>query len=145
MRRYRTPVITWLLALAVSTGLVLGAQVLAVTLPTSFGAAVLPNLSDHKWQNCAIGVPTAQSIERRRTLILHDRGGVGSDAGAAYATLMANLASHFGPVEVARATTISPATCCLTTCWCMSVAVTARSCRRLCSEMLTRANAQCSD
>ena len=40
---------------------------------------------------------------RRRTLILHDRGNVGSDAGAAYATLMANLTSHFGPVKVARA------------------------------------------
>ena len=108
MRRYRTPVITWLLALAISTGLVLGAQVLAVALPRSYGAAVLPDLSDHKWHSCAIGAPTAQSIERRRTLILHDRGNVGSDAGAAYATLMANLSSHFGPVEVARAKSYQP-------------------------------------
>lgn len=97
------PVVKWLLALAISTGLVLGAQVLAVELPTSIGAAVLPDLKDHKWQNCAAGAPTAHSIGHRRTLILHDRGNVGSDAGIAYATLMANIASHFGPVKVARA------------------------------------------
>ena len=103
MKGYRTPVITWLLALAISTGLVLGAQVLAVALPPSIGAAVLPNLSDHRWEDCAVGAPAGQSVGHRRTLILHDRGNVGSDAGAAYATLMANLASHFGPVKVARA------------------------------------------
>jgi hypothetical protein len=103
VKRYRTPVITWLLAFAISTGLVLGAQILAVVLPTSFGAAVLPNLSEHKWQNCAVGAPAGQSIGHRRTLILYDRGNVGSDAGIAYATLMGNLASHFGPVKLARA------------------------------------------
>jgi uncharacterized protein YdaL len=108
VRGYRTPGITWLLALVISTGLVLGAQVAAVSLPTSISAAVLPDLTDHKWPDCAVGVPRAQSIERRRTLILHDRGNVGSDAGAAYATLMANLASHFGPVKVARAASYRP-------------------------------------
>ena len=108
MSGYRTPGITWLLALVISTGLVLGAQVAAVSLPTSISAAVLPDLTDHKWPDCAVGVPRAQSIERRRTLILHDRGNVGSDAGAAYATLMANLASHFGPVKVARAASYRP-------------------------------------
>lgn len=108
MRGYRTPAIKWLLALAISTGLVLGAQVLAVALPTSIGAAVLPNLTDHKWRDCAAGAPAGQSIGQRRTLILHDRGNVGSDAGAAYATMMANLASHFGPVKVARATSYRP-------------------------------------
>jgi uncharacterized protein YdaL len=87
---------------------VLGAQVLAVTLPTSIGAAVLPDLKDHKWPDCAVGAPAAQSIGRRRTLILHDRGNVGSDAGAAYATLMANLSSHFGPVKVARVASYRP-------------------------------------
>jgi uncharacterized protein YdaL len=97
-----------LLALVISTGLVLGAQLVAVSLPTSVGAAVLPDLTEHKWADCAVGAPRAQSIERRRTLILHDRGHVGSDAGAAYATLMANLASHFGPVEVARASSYRP-------------------------------------
>jgi uncharacterized protein YdaL len=105
---YRTPGIKWLLALVISTGLVLGAQVVAVSLPTSIGAAVLPDLTDHKWPDCALGAPRAQSIDRRRTLILHDRGNVGSDAGAAYATLMANLASHFGPVKVARAASYRP-------------------------------------
>jgi uncharacterized protein YdaL len=108
MKSYRAPGIKWLLALVISTGLVLGAQVVAVSLPTSIGAAVLPDLTDHKWPECTIGAPAAQSIGRRRTLILHDRGNVGSDAGAAYATLMANLASHFGPVEVARATSYRP-------------------------------------
>jgi uncharacterized protein YdaL len=103
VRSYRTPIVIWLLAFAISTGLVLGAQALAVVLPTSIGAAVLPNLTDHKWVDCAIGAPGGQSMGRRRTLILHDRGNVGSDAGAAYATLMANLTSHFGPVKVARA------------------------------------------
>jgi uncharacterized protein YdaL len=101
-------VITWLLALAISTGLVLGAQVLALALPTSIDAVVLPNLREHKWQNCAVGAPAAQSIGRRRTLILYDRGNVVSDAGAAYATLMANLSSHFGPVKVARAASYRP-------------------------------------
>jgi uncharacterized protein YdaL len=105
---YRAPAIKWLLALAISIGLVLGAQVLAVTLPTSIGAAVLPDLKDHKWPDCAVGAPAAQSIGRRRTLILHDHGNVGSDAGAAYATLMANLSSHFGPVKIARAASYRP-------------------------------------
>jgi uncharacterized protein YdaL len=105
---YRAPAIKWLLALAISIGLVLGAQVLAVTLPTSIGAAVLPDLKDHKWPDCAVGAPAAQSIGRRRTLILHDHGNVGSDAGAAYATLMANLSSHFGPVKIARAGSYRP-------------------------------------
>jgi uncharacterized protein YdaL len=108
MRGYRTPAITWLLALVISTGLVLGAQLLALALPTSIGAAVLPDLKDHQWRDCAIGAPAAQSIGRRRTLILHDRGNVGSDAGAAYATLMANLSSHFGPVKVAEAGSYRP-------------------------------------
>jgi hypothetical protein len=87
---------------------VLGAQLLALALPTSIGAAVLPDLKDHQWRDCAIGAPAAQSTGRRRTLILHDRGNVGSDAGAAYATLMANLSSHFGPVKVAEAGSYRP-------------------------------------
>ena len=90
----------WLLALVISAALVLSAQALVSPLPGSIVALTLPNLRDHAWPSCATGAPAAESIERRRILILHDSGEKGAGHEVTQAALLANLASYFGRVQV---------------------------------------------
>jgi uncharacterized protein YdaL len=84
----------------VSSGLVLSAHALVSPLPGSIVALTLPNLAGHQWSPCASGAPPAGSIERRRILLLHDQDLEGTGAALIQATLMENLASHFGRVRV---------------------------------------------
>jgi uncharacterized protein YdaL len=102
MKRSAGPATRWLLALVISTGLVISAQALVSPLPDSIVALTLPDLRRHVWSSCATGAPAAESIESRRILILHDQDADGAEGGVIEATLMANLASHFGRTEVAE-------------------------------------------
>lgn len=90
----------WLLALVLSATLVISAQALVSPLPGSILTQTLPKLADHAWPRCANGAPPAESIERRRILVLRDHDGDGTGAPLIQATLMANLASHFGEVRI---------------------------------------------
>ena len=62
----------------------------------------LPNLVDHPWPDCASGAPRAESVERRRILLLRDQDVEGTGGPLIQATLMANLASHFAAVQTAE-------------------------------------------
>ena len=91
---------TWLLALVVSAGLVFSAQALVSPLPRSIAALTLPNLTDHSWGSCASGAPLATTMGHRRILVLRDHDREGTGTSLIQATLMANLASHFGDVRI---------------------------------------------
>ena len=103
MKRRAELAARWLLALIVSAGLVISAQAMVSPLPTSIVVLTLPDLRDHRWAGCAAGAPAAESVGRHRILILHDRGDKRARGPAIQATLMANLASHFGEVRIAEA------------------------------------------
>jgi uncharacterized protein YdaL len=103
MQGPRLPAGKWLLAFVISATLVVTAHILVSPTFTSVSNASLPELKHHAWANCAAGAPTAGSVGRRRVLVLYDSGGNGTDAGIVYATLMGNLASHFGSVRLAEA------------------------------------------
>jgi uncharacterized protein YdaL len=92
----------WLLAFVVSAGVVFSAQALVSPLPGSIVTLTLPNLAEHPWPGCASGAPRAESVERRRILLLRDQDAEGTGGPPIQAALMANLASHFGKVQIAE-------------------------------------------
>lgn len=92
----------WLLALVLSAALVFSAQALVSPLPTSIVELTMPDLRNKAWPSCATGAPTGDNIESRRILILHDHDPRGQNAEISQATLMGNLASHFGKVTIAQ-------------------------------------------
>jgi uncharacterized protein YdaL len=92
----------WLLALILSAALVIAAQVLVSPLPTSLGQLTMPDLRNKAWPSCAVGAPTGDTIESRRILILHDHDPAGRNVEISQATLMGNIASHFGKTTIAQ-------------------------------------------
>ena len=62
----------------------------------------MPDLRNHPWPTCAVGAPSTENIGSRRILILHDHDPRGENAEISQATLMANLASHFGSTDIAQ-------------------------------------------
>lgn len=102
------PAFRWLLAFLLSVTLVGTAQVLVTPVSAFRLPATLPDLHGHQWSSCAAGAPKATAIGDRSILVLHDAGGRASDSGAAYATSMANLASHFGRTHVVEARRYRP-------------------------------------
>ena len=96
------PAAKWLLALVLSVVVVVAAQALVNPLPGSLGALTMPNLRNHAWPRCATGAPVGDSIGDRRILLLHDHDPVGVNAELTQATLLANMASHFGTIDVGR-------------------------------------------